>query len=184
MLTFFLEKLGIDSRQFKILSLAFLRRDFRASTMSVTLRHGRTGKRTFLILLFFYFISGLVFIPIILAISDIFLSATLLMTYTMVMIGGLIMVEYYSIVIAPEDYYVLGYQPISPRTFTAVKFANILFYVLIFSSILSLPGIISFGWIDFLMVHNWPACPLHEVLPQGRTSALQGGERYKLFESN
>ena len=147
MLAAVFNKFGIDYRQFIVLTRAFLKRDFRASSMSVTLRHGRTGKRTFLILVFFYLTSGFVFIPVILSVTSIFLAATLLMTYTMIMIGGLIVVEYYSIVIAPEDYYVLGFQPISPRTFTAVKFANILFYVLVFSTILALPGIVSFTFV-------------------------------------
>jgi hypothetical protein len=141
MLAFLFERAGIDYRQFCVLSRAFLRRDFRASSMSATLRHGRTGKRTFLVLLFFYLTSGLIFIPVVLSIADAFLSATLLMTYTMFMIGGLIMVEYYSIVIAPEDYHILGFQPVSSRTFMTVKMANVLFYVLIFSMILALPGI-------------------------------------------
>lgn len=112
--------------------------------MSATLRHGRTGGRTFFTLLFFYLVTGLIFVPIVLVNPNVFMSATLLITYTMFMIGGLILVEYHTVVISPDDYHVLGYQPVLSKTFFMVKLTNILFYVSIFTTILALPAICAF----------------------------------------
>ncbi len=139
-----MQKLGIDIRQWAALTKALIRKDFRESSASTVLRYGRSGGRAFLSLIFFYFLVGLVFIPIILMGSDIFISGTMLITYTMFMIGSLLLVEYHTVVLSPDDYLVLGYQPISSRTFFAVKICNVLFYVLTFTLVLSLPGVITF----------------------------------------
>jgi len=143
MLTILFRRLGIDYAHWLALTKTFIRKDFRESAMSATLRHGRTGGRTYLTLLFFYFITGLIFIPIVLTAQSAAVSMTLLISYTMFMIGGLILVEYHTVVISPDDYIVLGYQPISSQTFFAVKLTNILFYVLTFSMVLSMPGLVA-----------------------------------------
>lgn len=143
MLKWLFRRFEIDHAQWLALTRIFIRKDFRESTMSATLRHGRTGGRTYFTLLFFYFITGLVFIPIVLTAQSTAVSMTLLISYTMFMIGGLILVEYHTVVISPEDYTVLGYQPMSAQTFFVVKLTNILFYVLTFSTVLALPGLVA-----------------------------------------
>jgi len=135
--------LGLDYRQWLALTRVFVKKDFRQSAMSTTLRHGQTGRRTFWVLIFFYFITGLIFVPIILSVADLFLGVTLLTSYTMFMIGGLILVEYHTVIVSPDDYAVLSYQPVSSTTFFFVKLTNMLFYVLIYSSVLALPAIIT-----------------------------------------
>ncbi len=136
--------LGIDYIQWVALTKATIKKDFRESAMSTTLRHGRTGGRIFLTLIFFYLLTGLIFIPIVLSNQNIFFTSTLLISYTMIMIGGLILVEYHTVVISPDDYPVMGYRPIESRTYFFVKLANILFYVLTFTTTLSLPSIVAF----------------------------------------
>ncbi|MFQ5638246.1 MAG: hypothetical protein ACE5IR_09675 [bacterium] len=144
MLHFLFDFLRVDYFQWRALFKIYLKRDFRQSAFSATLRHGRAGGRSFFTLIFYYFLVGFVFIPIILSQDDIYFSATLLITYTMFMIGSLILIEYHSVVISPEDYHILGFRPISSKTFFAVKLTNILFYILIFTTVLSLPGIAAF----------------------------------------
>lgn len=144
MLKRFWQLLGVDYVQWISLTKACLKRDFRESSMSSTLRHGRSGRRIFFTLFFYYLLTGIVFVPIVLSHNDVVLSATLLIGYTMFMIGGLILVEYHSVVMSPDDYHILGYRPISSKTFFMVKLSNILFYVLVFTTVLALPGIIAF----------------------------------------
>lgn len=144
MLKFCFQQLGIDFVQWSVLVKASLRKDFRESSLSTTLRHGRSGGRIFFTLVFFYFLTGLIFVPIVLDNQDVFFTATLLISYTMFMIGGLILVEYHTVVISPDDYSVLGYRPISSKTFFFVKLTNILFYVLTFTTVLALPAIVAF----------------------------------------
>lgn len=139
-----LQLLGVDYHQWRALVKTAIRKDFRQSTMSTTLSHGRTGKRIFLSLLFFYLLVGFLFVPVIVSSASGFFSATLLITYTMFMIGGLILVEYNTVVVSLDDFLVLGYRPVSSRTFFFVRLTNILFYVLTFSMLLSLPAIAAF----------------------------------------
>ncbi|MFQ5771471.1 MAG: hypothetical protein ACE5HX_13110, partial [bacterium] len=144
MLNSWFQLLDIDYVQWAALIKASIKKDFRESSMSTTLRHGRGSGRIFFTLLFFYFITGLIFVPVVLANQDVFFTANLLIIYTMFMIGGLILVEYHTVVVSPDDFPVLGYQPIDSKTFFFVKLANILFYVLIFTAVLALPAIVSF----------------------------------------
>ncbi|MCG8603570.1 hypothetical protein MJD09_01035 [bacterium] len=112
--------------------------------MSTTLRHGRTGGRVFYTLIFFYLLIGFIFVPIIFVSEDFFLATTLLATYTMFMIGGLILVEYHTVVVSPDDFGALAYLPISSRTYFVTKLTNLLFYVMSFTLILALPTVITF----------------------------------------
>ncbi len=139
----FLLSLNIDPAHWVVLTKVFIKNDFRQSAMSSTLRHGQTGKRTFWVLIFFYFITGMIFIPVVLAIPDVFPAVSLLTAYTMFMIGSLILVEYHSVIISPDDYFVLGYQPVTSQTFFLAKITNILFYVLVYSMVLALPAIVA-----------------------------------------
>ncbi len=150
-----LRSAGIDTRQWLALTRVMLKKDFRESSASTVLRHGKTGRRSFYALTLFYFLVGLIFVPIVLSTNDVFVSATVLTTYTMFMIGSLIMVEYHSVVVSPDDYPVLGYQPLSSRTFFLVKATNILFYVLCFTLVLALPAIVAF---NFVQHGGWLIC--------------------------
>lgn len=152
----FLQRFDIDTVQWRALTKVFLKKDFRESSLSSSFSHGRSGGRVFYSLLFFYLLTGLIFVPIVVQNPDIFVTSTLLITYTMFMIGGLILVEYNSVIISPEDYALFGYQPISSPTFFFVKLTNILFYLLIYTTVLALPAIagyiFSFGFNPVLGV--------------------------------
>lgn len=138
--------LDIDYRQWTALTKAAIKRDFRQSSMS-GFSHGRTGRGAFLTLLFFYLITGLAFVPLFLTNDDVLFSVNLLVLYTMFMVGGLILVEYHTVVVSPDDYFVLGFRPVSSRTYFVVKLTNILFYVLTFTLILALPAVVTF-WLS------------------------------------
>jgi hypothetical protein len=138
--------LGVDSRQWVALTRVALKRDFRQSSMS-SFSHGRTGRGAFLTLLFFYLITGLAFIPVFLTTENVAFSVNLLVIYTMFMVGGLILVEYHTVVVSPDDFAVLGFRPVCSRTLFFVKLTNILFYVLTFTGVLALPTVATF-WVS------------------------------------
>ena len=143
-----LQAFGIDERQWRALTAAALKRDLRKSELSTSLSHGRSGRRVFTTLVFYYFVTGLIFVPIVVTYEDVRLTLAFLITYTTLMIGGLILIEYHSVVISPDDYEVLGYRPISSRTFFAARLSNLLFYVLVFTSVLALPSVVAFLFRD------------------------------------
>ena len=144
MIKLILRRCGVDYTQWLALTKASIRMEFRASSIASTLRHGRTGKRTFFTLIFFYFFTGLFFALLVIANSDVFFTGTLLISYTMFMVGGLILVEYHTIVVSPDDYEVLSYRPIPSRTYFFVKLSSILFYILVFTSVMALPAMVAF----------------------------------------
>lgn len=134
---------GADYQQWMALTRAALKRDFRQSTLSTTLRHGRSGGRIFLTLIYFYLLTGLIFVPLVLSNPNVILSVNFLILYTMFMVGGLILVEFHTVVISPEDYFAFGFLPISTKTFFLAKLTNILFYVLTFTLVLALPAMVA-----------------------------------------
>ena len=105
MIKLFFQRFDIDYVQWVALTKVLLKKDFRESSMSTGLSHGRSGGRVFYSLLFFYLLTGLIFVPIVFQNPDVFATGTLLISYTMFMIGGLILVEYNSVVISPDDHW-------------------------------------------------------------------------------
>jgi hypothetical protein len=140
MVKFLLQLWGVDYIQWLALTKASIRKDLRESSLATTLRHGRTGKKTFFTLVVFYFLTGLFFAFLVFTNSDIFFTATLLISYTMFMIAGLILVEYHTVVVSPDDYAVLSYRPINSVTYFFVRLSNIFFYILLFTSVMALPA--------------------------------------------
>ncbi|MFQ5709686.1 MAG: hypothetical protein ACE5HO_19710 [bacterium] len=140
----FFQWLGIDYVQWAALTRASLKKDFRESSMASTMRHGRSGKNAFLFLIFFYLLTGLFFALIVLANQNVFFTATMLIAYTMFMLASLILVEYHTIVISPDDFAVLSYRPISEKTFFFAKLANVLFYVTVLTAAMALPAVVAY----------------------------------------
>lgn len=134
-------RLRVDFGQFITLTRVFIKRDFKESSMAGSFNYGRSGARGFIGLMAFYLLSGIAFIPIVQVNESLFVSAALLISYTGLMIGSLILIEYHSIVIAPEDIATLGHLPINSRTFFFAKLVNLLFYVALFTIVLGTPGI-------------------------------------------
>jgi ABC-2 type transport system permease protein len=60
-----------------------------------------------------------------------FFYSVITLGYSMVMLAMLILMEFALVVISPEDFPILAHRPISSRTFMAVRFSNLMFYILI-----------------------------------------------------
>jgi hypothetical protein len=65
---------------------------------------------------------------LVVSIKDLMLSGTIVLTYLMFMVGAMILLDHNSVITSPDDYAVLGFRPISSRTFFAARLANVLFY--------------------------------------------------------
>lgn len=148
MLRSFLSALGVDFDQWVALTKASIRMDLRESTMAPSLRYGRSGAHAFLYLIFFYLFSGLIFAILIFSNTAVVFTLTLLITYAMFMISGLILVEYHTVVVSPDDYDILSYRPVSSTTYFWAKFTNILFYTVMFTLAMALPGAIAFTFVS------------------------------------
>jgi hypothetical protein len=127
---------GVDPLQYHYLLQCSLTMDFR-STNPLMGRGSETKsalrQTAFLNLLFGGFMS------VVLAFhADTFLFATLMLGYAMAMIAMMVLMEFGLVVISPDDHSLLAHRPISSLTFLAVRFSNLVFYVLVLS--LSLNG--------------------------------------------
>jgi ABC-2 type transport system permease protein len=127
----FLGRWGVDALQYHHLLQCSLKMDFRSTN---PLMKGRSETKSALrqtawMNLFF---GG--FMSILLAFTaDAFFFTVLMIGYAMAMLAMMILMEFGLVVVSPDDYLILAHRPISSRTFFAVRFSNLMFYVLILS---------------------------------------------------
>jgi len=133
------DRLGIDYLQWRALSTVSLKLDFRVGAMSSVLGHQKEKQSAPLFsVVVFYLFTGVFLGGFVLMNDQVFLTGTVLTTYVMFMIGSVVLVEYNSVVISPDDYEILGYRPISSRTFFAARLTNVLFYVGVMTAAMSI----------------------------------------------
>lgn len=125
------DRLAIDYDQWRALSLASLKLDFRVGGMRGVLgqqnRDRPSGQLISVVIFYVFtgiFLAGFAFMN-----KNVFLTSTLLSAYIMFMVGSIVLVEYNSVVVSPDDYEILGYRPISSRTFFVARLTNVFFYV-------------------------------------------------------
>ena len=120
---------GVDYDQWRALVRASLTVDLRTS-LFVRGTQGRSSAAAAAVLgqVAFYGVTGL-FISLGLWISqDLFLSAVFVITYVMFMIGTAALMDHNAAIASPDDYLVLGFRPVTSRTFFAARLTNILVY--------------------------------------------------------
>lgn len=125
------DRLQIDYDQWRALSLASLRLDFRVGGMRGVLRqdHADRPSGQLIGVVIFYLFTGVFLGGFALMNKNVFLTSMFLSAYVMFMIGSIVLVEYNSVVVSPDDYEILGYRPISSRTFFMARLTNVFFYV-------------------------------------------------------
>ncbi|MFB3906308.1 MAG: hypothetical protein ACE15E_22925 [Acidobacteriota bacterium] len=125
------DRLDIDYVQWRALSVISLKLDFRVGAMSGVLGQEDRGKPSshLVSLVIFYVFTGIFLAGFALINKNVFLTSTVLSAYIMFMIGSVVLVEYNSVVVSPDDYEILGYRPVSSRTFFVSRLTNVFFYV-------------------------------------------------------
>ncbi len=154
MLDRLLARLDIDPRQFRALLRTSLRIDFRTGLFAGSRK--KKSKRRFPGLwqiLVFYGFLGLVISFLILESGDLFFSGTSMMTIVMFSVATSILVEFQSIVVAPEDYHILAHRPISSRTFFASRMANMLVYLGVITGAIGLAPSLVYVFRDGFQPH-------------------------------
>ncbi len=137
---------GIDFRQWKTLTrLSFQLANRQVPASSFHAQSTRTNN-ALIFSLIMYFALGLMMLAIVFALPDLFWSSFVIYSYVLLMIGFLMLVEFGSIIVAPDDYNILSYQPVSSRTYFAAKTTFALVYVLLYTAVLGLPSSIAYGF--------------------------------------
>ena len=137
----------IDFIQWKALTRAAIRLANRQSSLRFDSTSSRRKDINYSLILsvFIYFVLGLIMTSFVFKMHDSFWSSLILFTIVAFMVGSLMLVEFGTIVVAPEDYHIFSVQPVSSRTYFAAKVTFTVFYVLIYTMALGLPSVIAYG---------------------------------------
>ncbi len=131
-----------DREQFKALLIASIKLDLRSSRLS----HGRRSKFPPLVAAFItYIVMGTLLAVALVSTADPFLFSLLTLSAAMFMTALLVIMEYSSVVVHPDDFDVLAHRPVSSRTYFWTKIANLAFYVTATSFSLSIPAAVVGG---------------------------------------
>jgi ABC-2 type transport system permease protein len=144
------ERLGIDYAQWKVLTRTALKLDFRGAP-SLRAEGGRVrGAGAVALQILIYTLMGLVITVLVAPIRDPYLAGTLLVAYAMFMIAVAALLDHNATIVSADDYAILGFRPISSRTFFAGRLTNMLVYTTAMTTL--------FGYLPilFFFVH-WGA---------------------------
>ena len=143
----FFDAIGVDHAQWWALTRALIKRDFRGRGASMGRAGGKgtTGGRALVSQIIIYSLIGGLLAAALVVAKDLFFAGTLLCTYVMFMTGTAVMLDHSAALTAADDYAVLGYRPISSRTYFVVRLTNVLVYTLLLTTLVSyLPVILLF----------------------------------------
>jgi len=122
---------GIDFEQWKALTVVALKNDFRGSALSQ--RHQAREVKVVISLILqavFYTMFGAVIAFLVWRSRDLWLAGTIASTYIAFIVGTAVILDHNSVISSPTDYSVLGFRPVTSRTYFAVKLTNILVYTM------------------------------------------------------
>ncbi len=139
---------GIDFIQWKALTRTAIRLANRQSSLRFDAGSSRGKDMNYSLLLsaVIYLVLGVVMTSFVFKVHDFFWSSLILFTIVGFMIGSLMLVEFGTIVVAPEDYHIFSVQPVSSRTYFAAKVTFTILYILIYTMALGLPSVIAYGF--------------------------------------
>lgn len=120
---------GVDYVQWKALTIAALKIDFRQTSFGRA-GFGRDVRGVGLVIgqLLFYTLFGAAMAMTVWIAADPFLAAIVTMTVTLFISGTIVLLDHNSALASPVDYPVLGYRPVSSRTYFAFRLTNALIY--------------------------------------------------------
>jgi hypothetical protein len=124
-----LHALDIDAAQWRALLRAYVRIDFRAAGGPEKRRGRRAGGSQLIALAVVGFIGGVALGAVAAAVPDVMTSASLLTTYAAATTTMMLLVDFTGVVIAPEDYVILGARPVTSRTYFAARLSAVGIYV-------------------------------------------------------
>jgi len=140
-----LERYGVDYGQWLALTKTALLLDLRSS---VFIRGSRVrqaaGASALIGQVIFYLFTGGMMAAFVAISGDLFVSASLIIGYVMFMVGTAALLDHNAAITSPDDFNILGYQPIASRTYFAARFANVLVYTSAMTTIFSLLPLVAF----------------------------------------
>ena len=127
----FFAAVGVDFDQWWALTVVALKNDFRGSALSQ--RHQAREVKVVISLILqaiFYTMFGGMIAFLVWASRDLWLAGTIASTYVAFIVGTAVILDHNSVISSPADYGILGFRPVTSRTYFAVKLTNILVYTM------------------------------------------------------
>ena len=140
---------GVDYHQWRVMmhySLQSANRSVRSLGGQQPKDQGKAVNKALVTFFIMNIIFGIAYSMMVLAIPSLSWSVFFVFSIIAISIGMTMLVEFGSLIISPEDYTVLSYQPISSRTYFAVKISFTFVYVFLTSLSLGLPSCIMFAF--------------------------------------
>jgi len=138
--------LGVDYDQWKALTKTALRIDFRVSRLGAG-QFGRAQAKAAGILIsqfFFYTAMGVVVALAVWFTSDLFLASMIVLSYVMFMIATAALLDHNAAIASPDDHAILGFRPVTSRTYFAARLANVFVYTGAMTTVFSYMPIVAF----------------------------------------
>jgi len=126
-----------------------LKLDLRAGSFGgARTRRASGGARPLIGQAIFYVLLGVFMALFVSHMGDRFFAASAVFTYVILMVGTAMLVDHNTAIISPTDYGILGFQPISSRTWFASRLTNVLVYTLAMTTALGLlpAGALAVRW--------------------------------------
>jgi hypothetical protein len=140
-----LTKWNVDVAQWRALVRTGLRHDLRHSRfLSATGRRSVNPATALIFVGLFSLLLGVGFASFAVGARSLALASFLSCSSVMFIAASLILVEYYAIIVSPDDFHALGHLPMTSQTYFMAKLTNLLIYILGFSSLTALPAAIGF----------------------------------------
>lgn len=136
------EAVGADYVQWRVLTRVMLKNDFRSATGLSMGRADLSIWRSFLIYAAFGGFVALVAASVTVFLPGLMLPGTIGATQVGVVLAMIVLIDFQSVVISPDDYDVLAHQPVSSGTYFLVKLTNVLIFTLIIGALLGGPSVI------------------------------------------
>ena len=134
--------LKVDRRQYIALLKLAWRLDMRVSKMGFGWQQeGSNPKTIFWSTLVYYLLFGGILAWINYTATSVFVGASLTAAGLLFLLGSILLIEYSAIVISPDDYHILGYQPVSSQTYFFARLTNVLLYITAFNLVLAGPTV-------------------------------------------
>jgi hypothetical protein len=137
---------GVDYDQWRALVRAALKVDFRTSVRARSGRHRDVKAASALLgqLIFYSAMGGLIAAVVWFA-ADLFVASLVVVTYIMFMVGTVALLDHNSAIASPDDYLILGWRPVSSRTYFAARVTNALVYILALTTAFAYLPLVSFA---------------------------------------
>jgi hypothetical protein len=123
------DAVGVDFDQWKALTIVALKLDFRTSSLGQSQFRREASQIVGLFgqFIFYTVVGGAIAFSVWFS-RDLFLVSTVAMTYTMFVVGTAVLIDHNSALASPVDYAILGFRPVTSRTYFAVRLTNVLVY--------------------------------------------------------